>query len=402
MARDLRGGGTGAARDRVGPGASTSRSTSCARPPRSAWAASTCARTHGGSGLTRLDAALIFEALATGCPTVAAYISIHNMVAWMIDTLRRRRAARALAAAAVHRWSCSASYCLTEPAPARTRRRSSTRAVRDGDDYVLNGVKQFISGAGVGGLYVVMARTGERRARAASRRSSCPRTRRDSRFGANEHKMGWNAQPTRPVIFDDARVPVANRLGDEGEGFRSRWPGSTAAASTSPPARSAARRRRSTRRVAYLARAPARSARRWRRSRPCSSASPTWRPSSRPRGLLAVARRGGARRQATRRRRSSARWPSASRTDAGFDVANGALQLHGGYGYLAEYGIEKIVRDLRVHQILEGTNEIMRVIIARAVVGAADDHIRGQRRSSPTGRTGSATSRSTARRRSTR
>src|SRR5215211_8916620 len=172
----------------------------------------------GGSGLTRLDAALIFEALATGCPTVSAYISIHNMVAWMIDRFGSDTQRQ--------RWLPSictmehlASYCLTEPGAGSDAAALKTRAVRDGDDYVVNGVKQFISGAGVSDLYVTMVRTAEGGASGISTLVVEKDTSGLS-FGAEEKKMGWNAQPTRQVVFEDARVPVANRLGEEGIGFK--------------------------------------------------------------------------------------------------------------------------------------------------------------------------------------
>src|ERR1700683_2546111 len=172
----------------------------------------------GGPGLSRLAAALIFEALATGCPTVSAYMSIHNMVAWMIDAYgseeQRRRWLPQLC-----KMELFASYCLTEPSAGSDAAALTTRAVRDGDDYVLNGQKQFISGAGAGDLYVVMARTGGEGPAGIST-LVVPGDTPGLSLGANERKMGWNAQPTRAVIFQDARVPVANRLGEEGIGFK--------------------------------------------------------------------------------------------------------------------------------------------------------------------------------------
>ena len=322
----------------------------------------------GGSGLTRLDAALIFEALATGCPTISAFISIHNMATWMIDTFGTDEQR--------HAWLprlCSmeliASYCLTEPGAGSDAAALSTRAVRDGDDYVLNGGKQFISGAGASDVYVVMVRTGGDGRR---RHLGVRRRRRHARrlsFGANEKKMGWNAQPTRAGdLRGRARAgrEPARRGGRSAS--RSRWPGSTAAGSTSRPARSAARRPRSTRRVAYL---EERKAFGKPSRRIPGAAVPARRHGDRTRGRahLPVARGGGARRKATPTRPMLCAMAKRFATDVGFEVANEALQLHGGYGYLAEYGIEKIVRDLRVHQILEGTNEIMRVIVARELIG---------------------------------
>src|SRR5271170_4697343 len=167
----------------------------------------------GGSGLSRLDAALIFEALATGCPTVAAYMSIHNMSAWMIDAFgsdaQRRRWLPKLCT-----MELLASYCLTEPSAGSDAAALATRAVRDGDHYVLNGQKQFISGAGAGDLYVVMVRTGGAGPAGIST-LVVPGDTAGISLGANERKMGWNAQPTRAVVFQDARVPIENRLGDE-------------------------------------------------------------------------------------------------------------------------------------------------------------------------------------------
>ena len=264
------------------------------------------------------------------------------------------------------------SYCLTEPGAGSDAAALRTTAVRDGDDYVLNGVKQFISGAGTSDVYVVMARTGGAGAARASRRSSSTEGHRRAVASApNEQKMGWNAQPTRQVILDDVRVPAANRLGAEGDGFRIAMAGlnggrlNIAACSLggAPDARWSAA-------CAYL---PERKAfgGRCRRTRPCSSSSPTWPPNSR-RPAPCCAGRAAALDAGAPDAVELCAMAKRFATDAGFEVANKALQLHGGYGYLAEYGIEKIVRDLRVHQILEGTNEIMRVIIARELAGSRE------------------------------
>ena len=320
----------------------------------------------GGSGLTRLDAALIFEALAMGCPTVSAYISIHNMAAWMIDRFgsdaQRRRFLPGLVT-----MEQLASYCLTEPGAGSDAAALKTRAVRDGDHYVLDGQKQFISGAGAGDLYVVMARTGGEGPSGIST-LVVPGDTPGLSFGANERKMGWNAQPTRAVIFDDARVPVENRLGPEGIGFKIAMAGLDGgrlniAACSVGGAQAALRQGARLHARAARLRPGARPS-----SRRCSSGSPTWRPSSRRRGSSSDAAAAAYDRDepdATMRCAMAKRFA----TDTGFKVANDALQLHGGYGYLSEYGIEKIVRDLRVHQILEGTNEIMRVIVARKLIG---------------------------------
>jgi alkylation response protein AidB-like acyl-CoA dehydrogenase len=319
----------------------------------------------GGSGLSRLDATLIFEALATGCPTVAAFISIHNMAAWMIDGYgsgeqRARWLPRLTTMDAI------ASYCLTEPGAGSDAAALRTRARRDGDHYVLDGVKQFISGAGVSDLYVTMARTGDEGAGGISTivvEKGAP----GLSFGADERKMGWNAQPTRQVIFENCRVPVANRLGPEGIGFKIAMAGLDGGRLNIAACSLGGAQAALDRSLAYMGERKAFGKRLqdfqalqfrladmateleaartflWRAAAALDAKDPQATQ------LCAMAKRFG--------------------TDVGFTVANDALQLHGGYGYLADYGIEKIVRDLRVHQILEGTNEIMRVIIARSLVG---------------------------------
>ncbi|HEY7382825.1 MAG TPA: acyl-CoA dehydrogenase family protein [Beijerinckiaceae bacterium] len=319
----------------------------------------------GGSGMTRLDAALIFEALATGCPTVSAFISIHNMIGWMID--------RFGSDAQRHAWLpklCSmdhlGSYCLTEPGSGSDAAALSTRAVRDGDMYVVDGVKQFISGAGVSDLYVTMVRTGASGAAGISAlviEKGAP----GLSFGAEERKMGWNAQPTRQVIFDNCRVPVASRLGPEGAGFKIAMQGLDGGrlnigACSLGGAQAALDKSMAymTGRKAFGQRLADFQALQFRLADMATelecARSLLWR-------AAAALDAGDA--DATRLCAMAKRVA----TDTGFTVANDALQLHGGYGYLADYGIEKIVRDLRVHQILEGTNEIMRVIIARGLVG---------------------------------
>lgn len=321
----------------------------------------------GGSGLRRLDAVRIFEQLATGCPAIAAYISIHNMAAWMIDRYgdddQRNRWLPGLTA-----METLASYALTEPGVGSDAAALSTKAVRDGDDYVFNGAKQFISGAGATDVYVVMARTGDAGPGGISA-FIVPADTPGISVGANEKKMGWNAQPTRQVIFSDARVPAANRLGAEGDGFRIAMNGLNGGRLNIAACSVGGAQAALDKTVPYLAerhafgkpllRNPAlqfeladmrielEAARTllWRAAAALDADAPDKVE------LCAMAKRFA--------------------TDAGFEVANKALQLHGGYGYLTEYGVEKIVRDLRVHQILEGTNEIMRVVVARALVGAA-------------------------------
>jgi len=318
----------------------------------------------GGSAMTRFDAALIFEALATGCPAIAAFISIHNMAAWMIDAYGSEEQRR--------RWLpslCSmrrmASYCLTEPGSGSDAAALRTRAVRDGDHYALHGQKQFISGAGENDLYVVMVRTGGD----GPGGISALVVERDTpglSFGANERKMGWNAQPTRAVIFENARVPVANRLGDEGTGFRIAMAGLDSGRLNITACSLGGAQAALDKALAYMKERHAFGRRldefqalQFRLADMATELEAArtllWRAAAAlDRGdpdatkLCAMAKRFG--------------------TDVGFEVANEALQLHGGYGYLAEYGVEKLVRDLRVHQILEGTNEIMRLIVARKLL----------------------------------
>ena len=318
----------------------------------------------GGSALTRFDAALIFEALALGCPTVSSFISIHNMASWMIDAYGSNEQR--------HKWLpklCTmellASYCLTEPGAGSDAAALRTRATREGDHYVLNGQKQFISGAGSTDLLVAMVRTGDAGPGGISTIVIDSKTPGVS-FGANERKMGWNAQPTRAVIFENARVPVANRLGDEGIGFKIAMAGLDGgrlniAACSLGGAQSALDKTLSymKERKAFNKRLDEFQALQFRVADMATELEAArtflWRAAvaldnkdSDASMLCAMAKRFG--------------------TDVGFAVANQALQLHGGYGYLAEYGIEKIVRDLRVHQILEGTNEIMRLIVSRKLI----------------------------------
>lgn len=323
------------------------------------------AEDFGGSGLSRLDAALIFEALASGCPTVAAYISIHNMVAWMIDAYgsdeQRRQWLPALC-----KMELFASYCLTEPGAGSDAAALQTRAVRDGDCYVLNGQKLFISGAGASGIFIVMARTGGQGAGGVSS-FIVPGDAAGLSFGANERKMGWNAQPTRAMTFDNVRVPLANRLGAEGDGFKIAMAGLDGGrlniAACSLGGAQAALEKSLTymrERRAFGKRLDEFQALQFRLADMATGleASRTflWRAAA-----------------ALDRKEANATVLCAMAkrfvTDICFEAANAALQLHGGYGYLAEFGIEKIVRDLRVHQILEGTNEIMRLIVARSLIG---------------------------------
>jgi alkylation response protein AidB-like acyl-CoA dehydrogenase len=319
----------------------------------------------GGSGLTRLDAALIFEALAEGCPTVSAYISIHNMAAWMIDSYgseeQRRRFLPTLCT-----MEHLASYCLTEPGSGSDAAALKTRAVRDGDHYVLHGTKQFISGAGAGDLYVVMVRTGGEGPSGIST-LVVPGDTPGLSFGADERKMGWNAQPTRAVIFDGARVPVENRLGEEGIGFKIAMSGLDGGRLNIGACSLGGAQSALDKVLGYMRerRAFGKALTEFQALQFKLADMATELEAARVFLYAAAAAYDRGEPDTTTRCAMAKRLA----TDTGFRVANEALQLHGGYGYLAEYGIEKIVRDLRVHQILEGTNEIMRVIVARGLIG---------------------------------
>jgi len=319
----------------------------------------------GGSALGRLDAVLIFEALARACPAFSSFISIHNMAASMIDRFgSAEQRQRLLPKLTSMEWL--ASYCLTEPGSGSDAAALKTRAVRDGDHYVLNGTKQFISGADDTDLYVVMARTGADGPKGISTfvvEKDAP----GLSFGANERKMGWHMQSTRQVIFQDCRVPAANLLSDEGAGFSIAMAGLDGgrlniAACSLGGAQSA------------LDKALAYTAERKAFGKPIDQFQAlqfrladmeTELQASRI-FLYAAASKLDAEAP------DASKWSAMAKrfvTDTGFEVANGALQLFGGYGYLHDYGVEKLVRDLRVHQILEGTNEIMRVIVARNMIG---------------------------------
>ncbi|MEE1841001.1 MULTISPECIES: acyl-CoA dehydrogenase family protein [unclassified Streptomyces] len=320
----------------------------------------------GGSGLTRADGVLVFETLSSGCPSIAGYLSIHNMVAWMIDHYGD--------AAQRERWLprlCAmedlGSYCLTEPGAGSDAAALTTRAVRDGDHWVVTGVKQFISGAGASQLYIVMARTGGGGAQGVSA-FVVDKDDPGLSFGPDERKMGWNAQPTRQVVLDGVRLPADRLLGNEGDGFRIAMNGLNGgrlgiAACSLGGARSALDRS-----LAHLADREAFGQR--------LLDAPALRFQLADMATELAAARALVHQAAQALDRGAPQAPylcaMAKRfaTDTGYAVADRALQLHGGYGYLSEYGIEKIVRDLRVHQILEGTNEIMRVIVARGLTEA--------------------------------
>lgn len=322
---------------------------------------------HGGSCLGRVEAVLVYEALAKGCPAFSAYLSIHNMVASMIDK-HGSEAQKSAYLPCLCTGELLASYCLTEPSCGSDAAALTTRAERDGDDYLLTGQKMFISGAGATDLYVVMARTGGPGAKGVSA-FLVEKDASGLSFGANEKKMGWNAQPTRTVMLDKVRVKADAMLGPEGAGFKLAMEaldgGRTSIAACSLGGAQSALDKAVTytnERKAFGQKLNEFQALQFALAEMAIdlevSRTFLWRAAS----------------------ALDAKLPEATQlcamakkhvTDAGFEVANRALQLHGGYGYLADYGIEKIVRDLRVHQILEGTNEIMRLIVARTVIAQA-------------------------------
>ncbi|MGB2177082.1 MAG: isobutyryl-CoA dehydrogenase [Hyphomonas sp.] len=315
----------------------------------------------GGAGLTRTDAALIFEQLAYGDVSTAAFISIHNMASWMIDTFGSDEQRQAWLPRLTS-MELIASYCLTEPGAGSDAASLKTRAMREGDDYVITGTKQFISGAGTSDVYVLMARTSDDGAKGVST-FIIPKDAPGLSFGANERKMGWKSQPTRQVILDGVRVPAANRVGEEGHGFKFAMAGLDGgrlniAASALGGAQLA------------LDKALAYAKERSQFGKAIADFQATQFKLADMETELQAARvmLYEAAGRLDRKDPSATRWCAMAKrfvTDTAFKVANEALQIHGGYGYLADYGVERIVRDLRVHQILEGTNEIMRVIISR-------------------------------------
>ncbi|HEY4584929.1 MAG TPA: isobutyryl-CoA dehydrogenase [Brevundimonas sp.] len=316
---------------------------------------------HGGMGLGRVEAALIFEELSRGDVATAAFISIHNMATWMIDSFGSNEL-RARFVPSLVGMEKIASYCLTEPGSGSDAAALRTTAVRDGDHYVLNGAKAFISGAGTSDVYVVMVRTGGEGPKGISTlvvEAGTP----GLSFGANEKKMGWNAQPTAVVSFDDCRVPVANLVGEEGAGFKYAMAGLDGgrlniAACSLGGARLALETAQE-----YVAgrKQFGQAIGQFQNTQFELADMATDLEAARLmvlRGAWAI----------DTGHAEKTKWCAMAKrltTDACFQIADQALQLHGGYGYLKDYPLERIVRDLRVHRILEGTNEIMRVIIAR-------------------------------------
>src|SRR4051794_6080223 len=319
----------------------------------------------GGSALTRLDATLIFEELAQGCTSTAAYISIHNMAAWMIDAFagdQQRKKFLPKLCTMEH----FASYCLTEPGAGSDAASLATKARRDGDHYVLDGAKAFISGGGVSDIYVVMARTGE----SGPRGISCIVVEKGTSglsYGAQEKKLGWKSQPTAMVVFENCRVPATNLIGKEGQGFKIAMAGLDGGRLNIGACSIGGAQFCLDRTVAYM------KERKQFDSRLADFQALQFR-------IADYATELDAARLLLHRAAVSVGEgePAAARlaaqakrlaTDAGFDIVNGCLQLHGGYGYLRDHPIERVLRDVRVHQILEGTNEAMRLIISRDMLG---------------------------------
>jgi alkylation response protein AidB-like acyl-CoA dehydrogenase len=319
---------------------------------------------EGGLGLSRLDSAIIFEQLAMGCTSTAAMMTIHNMATWMIatwgtETIKQEWCERLIAGEIL------ASYCLTEPGSGSDAAALRTSARRDGDDYVINGSKMFISGAGSTDVLVVMVRTGEPGPKGVSA-VVIPANAPGVIYGKAEEKMGWNSQPTRLVTFEDVRIPIANLLGNEGEGFKFAMKGldggriniAVCSVGTAQQALNTAKIYMQER--SQFGKAIA------------TFQALQFKIADMNTDLVAARQmvRLAAFKLDTEASEFSAYCAMAKRfaTDVGFKVCDDALQIHGGYGYIREYPLERHVRDSRVHQILEGTNEIMRVIIARRIL----------------------------------
>jgi len=315
----------------------------------------------GGIGLGRLEAALIMEAMAYGCPSTSAFISIHNMASWMIDTFGSQ-AVKDKYLPSLISMERIASYCLTEPSSGSDAAALKTRAVLDGGHYIVNGSKQFISGAGENEIYVTMVRTGEE----GPKGISCLVIEKDMpgvSFGANERKLGWHSQPTRQVTFEDVRVPVENRVGREGEGFRFAMMGldggrlNIGACSLGGAQRCLDEAIRYTKDRQQFGRPIAD----FQNTQFTLADMATELEAARALLYLAAAKVTAGAPDKTK----FAAMAKRLATDTGSSVVDRALQLHGGYGYLQDYPIERFWRDLRVHSILEGTNQVMRMIVGR-------------------------------------
>jgi len=315
----------------------------------------------GGIALGRLEAALIMEAMAYGCPSTSAFISIHNMASWMIDRCGDADVKGRYLPDLVT-MDRMASYCLTEPGSGSDAAALKTRAVRDGDHYVVSGSKQFISGGGENEVYVTMVRTGED----GPKGISCLVIDKDTpgvSFGANERKLGWHSQPTRQVMFDNVRIPVANRLGAEGEGFRIAMMGLDGGRLNIGACSLGGAQRCLDEAVAYVKdrRQFGKAIAEFQNTQFTLADMATELEAARALLYLAAAK-------VTDNAPDKTRFAAMAKrlaTDTGSSVVDRALQLHGGYGYLMDYPIERFWRDLRVHSILEGTNQVMRMIVGR-------------------------------------
>ena len=323
---------------------------------------------HGGSGLSRLDAALIFEALAMACPSVSSFLSIHNMVAWMVssfgdDAMRDRLQSD------LNSMQKIASYCLTEPGSGSDAAALKTKAIRNNEGYRLTGTKSFISGGGYSDFYVVMCRTGDDGPKGVSS-IIVEHGAEGLSFGGLERKMGWRGQPTAQVILEDCAVASENLLGEEGAGFRYAMMGLDGGRLNIAAAALGGAQSALNKALIYAGERQAfgQSIDRFQSLQFKLADMETELQAARVFLHKSAWMLDHQHRDATRYCAMAKRFV----TDVAFDVANQALQIHGGYGYLADYGIEKIVRDLRVHQILEGTNEIMRLIISRSMLAERD------------------------------
>ena len=318
----------------------------------------------GGIGLGRLEAALIMEAMAYGCPSTSAFISIHNMAAWMIDSFGSEEL-KARYLPDLVTMDKIASYCLTEPGSGSDAAALKTKAVRDGDHYVLNGSKQFISGAGANDVYVTMVRTGED----GPKGISCLVIDKDTpgvSFGANEKKLGWHSQPTAQVIFEDARIPVANRVGAEGDGFRFAMMGLDGGRLNIGACSLGGAQRCLDEAIAYTndRKQFGKRISDFQNTQFMLADMATDLEAARALLYLAAAK-------VTANAPDKTKFAAMAKrlsTDSGPKIVNDALQLFGGYGYFQDYPIERFWRDLRVHSILEGTNQVMRMIVAREML----------------------------------
>ena len=318
----------------------------------------------GGTGLGRLDAAIIFEELSTACPSTAAFISIHNMATWMVSKYGTKYHFNKYLPKLLS-MEYITSYCLTEPGSGSDAAALSTSAIKEGDYYVLNGTKAFISGATISDTYLTMVRTGDK----SPSGISCLLIDKDSEglsFGKLEDKMGWNSQPTAQVIFENCKVPIKNLIGKEGEGFKIAMQGLDGGRINIASCSLGAARICLEKSLAYVNDRTqfGKKISDFQATQFKLADMATQLEAARLMVLKAASEIDNLGQDATKMSAMAKRFA----TDIGFSICNEALQLHGGYGYLAEYEIERYVRDLRVHQILEGTNEVMRVVISRSLL----------------------------------